>query len=52
MATVPPTPAGSNEKLAHNEVVSISNLYHCAACIRLIRKLAGLSLSINGTLRL
>jgi hypothetical protein len=52
MATVLPTPAGSNEKLAHSEVVSISSGYHCAAYIRLIRKLAGLNLSINGTLRL
>jgi hypothetical protein len=52
MATVHPTPAASNEKLAHNELVSISSIDHCAAYIRLIRKLAGLSLSMNRTLRL
>jgi hypothetical protein len=45
MDTVHPTPAASNEKLAHNEVVSISSTNHCAAYIRLLGKLAGISLN-------
>ena len=41
MDTVHPKPAASNERLAHNEMVFISIVDHCAAYIRLMRELAG-----------
>jgi hypothetical protein len=49
---VRPTPATPNEKLAHKELVSISIADNCAAHIRLMRKVAGISLTNNWTPRL